>query len=317
MERKRSIVLIGLESSYGIEPSSVNIPIITVGDPNFELVTNVKERNVTTKSFGTVAPTVNYKGAKLSFKTELKGAGSSSATPPVFAPILIAAGMTETIEPLEDGGSCSYTCSDIMETASLTVYYYHGATIHKMVGCVANIKMDFAAGDIMYMDVELQGLVPEDNIIADTSIPNVTYSTVKPYVYRDSSFNFGSITDLKISKLSIDMGNEIAERPDPSSTYGINRYYIKNRNIKISFDPEKELLSKFNPYALHINQTETNIVTVINEGSEGNEIGIYAKNVTIDAPKHGERDGIITYEIAGVCRIKPDVTGEPLTLEFK
>lgn len=317
MERKRSLVLIGLETTYGVEPFTVSIPIITIGDPSYELVTNVKERQAPTKSLGSVAPTVLYKAAKLTFKTELKGAGAPASTPPAIAALFKCAGMTETIEDEQGSESCEYTCSDSLETPSISVYFYHGATLHKMVGCVANLKMDLAAGDIMYLDVELQGLVPTSNIIADASFPDPTYSTVAPNYYKTANFKFGAITDLYISKFSIDMGNEIAERPDPNSAYGINRFYVKNRSVKVSFDPEKEALSKLNPWTLHTAQTEMAIETKINVGSVGNEIDIFVNAVTLDVPKYGERDNVITYELSGVSRVKTGITVAPFSLMFK
>jgi len=186
-----------------------------------------------------------------------------------------------------------------------------------MVGCVANLKMDLAAGDIMYLDVELQGLVPTSNIIADDTFPDPTYSTIAPNYYKSANFKFGAITDLYISKFSIDFGNEIAERPDPNSAYGINRFYVKNRSVKVSFDPEKKALSKIDPWALHVAQTETTIETKINKDTAGSEIDITVIGVTLDVPKYGERDNIITYELSGVSRVKSGITVNPITIMFQ
>ena len=213
MERKRSLILINSESTYGVEPAFVNIPIITIGDPSYELITNVKERQAPTKSLGTVAPNVIYKAAKLSFKTELKGAGAPASSPPAIGYLFKIAGMTGTISDEHGAESVEYGFTDSLDTPSATVFFYHGATLHKMVGCVANIKMDFTSGDIMYMDVEIQGLVPTSNIITDSSFPDSTYSSIQPNYYKYANFKFGNITDLVISKFSIDFGNEIAERP--------------------------------------------------------------------------------------------------------
>jgi len=317
MERKRSLILINSETTYGTEPAMVAVPIITIGDPNFELITNVKERQAPTKSLGSIAPTVMYKAAKLSFKTEFKGAGAPASTPPVIGYLFKIAGMTETVNDEQGSESVEYNCSDSLETPSATVYFYHGATLHKMVGCVANLKMDLAAGDIMYLDVELQGLVPTSNIIADDTFPDPTYSTIAPNYYKSANFKFGAITDLYISKFSIDFGNEIAERPDPNSAYGINRFYVKNRSVKVSFDPEKKALSKIDPWALHVAQTETTIETKINKDTAGSEIDITVIGVTLDVPKYGERDNIITYELSGVSRVKSGITVNPITIMFQ
>lgn len=317
MERKRSLVLINIESTYGTAPVSVAIPLITIGDPSFELITNVKERQAPTISLGTIAPTVLHKAAKLSFKTEFKGAGGNPATPPVIGVLFKIAGMTETVNDEQGSESCEYSCSDSLETPSATVHFYHGGTLHKMVGCVANLKMDLAAGDIMYLDVELQGLVPTSDIITDVSIPTPSYSAVAPNYYKSANFKFGSITDLVISKLSIDFGNEIAERPDPNSTYGINRFFVKSRSPKVSFDPEKEALSKLNPWTLHTAQTETTIETKINKDIAGSEIDITVNGVTLDVPKYGERDNVITYELSGVSRVKTGIAVNPISIMFQ
>lgn len=318
MEKIRSLLLLKLETSgYGVDSTPTNTlnALFVVGEPSLEFVTSPKERSASTATFGKIAPTIVKEGYKLSFQVELKGVTGNPASPPPIGVLLKIAGFTETIEDEQGSESCTYDLSSDLETPSATAYFWIGGTKHVMLGCVANLKFNFSAGEVISVDAELTGLLVSNP--SDVTFPTPTFNSNLPQIWQSGAFKLNAITSLIVSKFNIDMGNEIVKRPSGSAVNGINRYYVKDRNVKVDFDPEKVALSTFDPYTLHTAQTECDLQTIINDGTPGQEIEINVNNVTLDAPKTGNRDNVITYELSGQARVTPIVGNTELQIIFR
>ncbi len=314
MEKVRSLVLVKIETTYGTDasPSETTDAIITLGEPTFDIVANAKERNVPLSYFGKIAPVIVGEALKLSFKVELKGSGTAG-TPPKCGRLLRIANFTETINA---GSSVSYALNSNLEGESATIYFWSGGTRHKLKGCVANIKIPLQAGELMTMDVEVTGLY-DGTHYGDVTFPTPTFDNILPQPWDSAAFKLGSLTNLVISKLDIDLGNEIAKRTDANADNGISRYYIKDRTVKFSFDPEKEALTTFDPLTYHKNQTSFNIETKP-AGSAGNTIEIVANGLVLDAPpKYGNRENVIVWDLSAVARPTLSSGNSELQITFK
>jgi len=314
MEKVRSLILIKIETIYGSDasPSETTDAIITLGEPTFDIVANAKERNIPLSYFGKIAPVIIGEALKLSFKTELKGSGTAG-TAPQCGRLLRIANFTETINA---GTSVVYALNSNLEGESATIYFWSGGTRHKLKGCVASIKIPLQAGELMTMDVEITGLY-DGSHYSDTTFPTPTFDNILPQPWDNAAFKLDSITDLVISKLDIDLGNEIAKRSDANADTGISRYYVKDRTVKFSFDPEKVALTTFNPYTYHKNQTSFNIETKPN-GTAGNKIEIIGSGLVMDSPpKYGNRENVITWELSATARPTLSAGNTELQITFK
>lgn len=306
MELIKSALFAKIESSYNSDPTPVAATDVLeiFGQPAFEPVTDLKEKTIPISTFGKLAPLVVGKMYKISgIKVPLKGSGSAGTVPRIGC-LLRACGMTQTISA---GVSVTYAVHSTLEGESVTLYFWLGGTKHIMTGCVGTWKLPLEANAEMMLEFELTGMY--GGTIADVTFPTPTFETTERLIWRAANFKTtvaSSEVTLYISKFDLDLGNAISERPDPNGAYGLNRLYISNRESKISFDPEKEALATFNPYTLHTAQTLIDFETKPT-GSAGNLVEIVAADYSLDAPKSGSRNNVLTWDLS--LQARPTTAG--------
>lgn len=320
MEIIKSAMFAKIENEYGTDPTPVegSDAIEIYGRPSFELLTAPKERNVPMGHFGKLAPLIVGEAYKLSgISVPLKGSGTAGTVPRI-APLLRALGLTQTINA---GVSVTYSVHSDFEGESCTIYFWFGGTRHILKGCVGTGKINLTAGEVMMLDLEITGIY--GGTISDVTFPTPTFEATSREIWDAANFKCtvdpnGTpvVTDLVISKFEIDLGNQIAKRLDPNGALGINRYFIKDREVKVSLDPEKEALSNFNPYTLHTAQTQIDFETKPT-GTAGNLVEIYVNGVTLDAPKAGERENVATWDISGQARPTIAAGNDEFSIVFK
>lgn len=320
MEIIKSAMFAKIESVYGTDPTPVegNDSIEIYGRPTFELVTSPKERNVPMGHFGKIAPLIVGEAYKLSgISVPIKGSGTAG-TAPRLDPLLRCLGLTRTIDT---GVSVTYAVHSDFEGESCTIYFWYGGTKHILKGCVGNGKINLAAGEVMMLDLEITGIY--GGTIADVTFPTPTFETTAREIWDAANFKCTvdpngtpAVKDLIISKFEIDIGNQIAKRLDPNGALGINRYFIKDREVKVSLDPEKEDLSDFNPYTLYTAQTQIDFETKP-AGTTGNKVEIFVNGVTLDVPKPGERENVATWDLSGQARPTIAAGDDEFSIVFK
>lgn len=296
MEKIKDIVLIEIESVYGTDPTPAvaGDEIIVHGTPTFQHATKILERPVALPYFGKIAPAIVGEAYKLNFKMEITPSGVAG-TAPRFGKILRAAGCTETISA---GVSVTYTPHSNFEGESLTAYFWAGGIRHILRGCVANVKLPLVPGEMILADVELTGLY--GGTISDVAFPTPTFESASPLIWTAANFKFAAITTLICSKLDFDLGNKISPRLDANAqlTPGISRYFISDREPKVSFDIEKENLSTLNPYTLHSAATLSDLETKP-DGTAGSKIEILINDIFLDAPQFGEKENVRIWSLSG------------------
>lgn len=316
MERaNKHLILAKIESVYGTDPTPAvaSNAIITRGMPQFEPVAQQRSREVSLGYFGELAPINVGEAWKISFSTELKGSGSAG-TASRYGCLFRACNMTEAISA---GVSVSYTPNSTFLGESVTLYFYRGLVLHKMVGCVGNWKTTLKAGEIMVVDWEFTGLYAGPSDASDVAFPSPTHESVSPAIWDDANVVINSIDTLVLEEMMLDLGNVVSKRPDANSTYkGVGRYFISNRMSKGSMNPEVEALSTFNPWSLFDATTLFNLETKPT-GSAGNIVEIVVTGANLEAPKYGERENINAYDLP--FRIDPSITAgnNSIVLTFK
>lgn len=317
MEKIRSAVFAKIETVYGTDPTPVEATdaIEAYDQPSFELVTDPKARTVPISTFGELAPLIVGKSYKLSgLKIPLKGSGTAG-TPPRIAPLLRALGFAQTISV---GVSVAYALHSTFEGESCTLYFWFGGTKHILTGSVGSGKLSLKAGEIMFLECDFTGLY--GGTISDAAFPAPIFEATAKQIWDTALFKVipagGSDLGLVVSKFDIDLGNEINPRPDANGASGIGRYYISDRKTKVSLDPEKVALSTLNPYTLHENQTLIDFETKPT-GTAGNLVEILVNDVTLDAPKAGNRNNIAIWELSGQCRPSVAAGNNEISIIFK
>lgn len=303
MERaNKTLLLAKIESTYKTDPtpSESSEAVVTKGMPSFEIVGDPRAREIPLPHFGKAAPVNFGDGLKISFTTELKGAGTPG-DPPRFGPLLRACNMSEA---LSEGTDATYTPNSSLEGESVTIYFWSNGTRHKLVGCVGTFSISMEAGQIMTIDFEMTGLYSSDHA-SDITYPSPTYSNVSPIIFTNANFVYNSISSLKISSLSFDISNSVNPRSDANADTGIQRYYISDREPSGSMDPEKVALSTLNPWTIWDNTTQAEIIAKP-DGSAGNIVELTITNATLEVPSYGDRENVKTWELS--YKVNPTVS---------
>jgi len=318
MELIRTVAFAKIESVYNTDPTPVAATdAIEMHDKQtFELVTKAVQRTNLLPTFGEQAPLIIGEAYKLSgCKIPFKASGVAGTAPRIGV-FLRGAGFTQTIDT---GVSVTYALHSSYDTESFTIYFWFGGKKHIMTGCVcASAKLDWTAGEIKYLDCDIIGMY--GGTISDTAFPTPTFESTSPEIWQNGAFALSiggdPVSDIAISKMSIDLGIETAKRLDPNGAYGVAQYMIKQRKTKISIDPFQLALSAFNPYTLNTDQTPIALETKPTADA-GSKMELTIDGWCIDAPKAGDREGILTWELTGQCRPTQSEGNNELTIVFK
>lgn len=294
MERaNKSLILAKIEGTYGTDPTpAAATEAIIAYDPTFDQVGSPRERSITLAYFGKIKPINVGEALKLTFSTELKHSGTAD-TPSRYGPLFRACNFTETINA---STSVVYTPNSTFEGESVTLYFYVDGVLHKLVGCVGTCKFSLKAGEVVMVDWEFTGLYSDN--AADTAFPSPTHETVSPIIWDEAAFVYNSVNTLVIEELSLDIGNTISMRKDANAANsGISRYFVSDRDAKGSMNPERVALTTLNPWTIYDQTTQANLETKPTL-SAGNKFEVVATGLVLEAPKYGNRENILTWDLS-------------------
>jgi hypothetical protein len=246
-ETRKSLVLAKVETQYGSDPTPTTAAnAILVMDLSLKPIKTPVERPKQTATYMNKQTLLGEEMYEVSFKSEIVGSGTPGTAPRVGA-LLQACGLSETIIT---GGSPSVNYRDASSSLkSVTLYCYQGGRLHKVVGCVGNVKVICEAGKQGMLEFTLQGLkgaapaittIPTDAVYDDAS------GTVP--ICKNGTFSYNSKTTLVTPLLEVDLQNVIAKRPDLASTYAIKGFVITDRNPTATINPETEIYTSYDFY---------------------------------------------------------------------
>lgn len=304
----RAVILAKLETVYGTDPTPTGVAnAIFCEEPSIEPVLKKIERKQLRAVMGGIAPLVIGEAYKISFQTELAGSGAAG-TAPQIGPLLRGCNMVETIVLATSAGY--KPTSDSFAAESLTIYFYRHGILHKATGCRGTVKLSAKVNEIAKLAFEFQGLYagPTDS----GALPAATYPSVVPPIFRSAAFAYDSYAAI-IAALEIDLGNSIAKRTDANSATGIKEFYVADRVVTGSVDPEAPALSTYNPWTKMLAGNEAALTATIGSAA-GNRCVITAPKVAISDLKYGDREKILTYAMP--LAFNPNAGDDELVLTF-
>lgn len=316
MERaNKGLVLAKIETQYATDPTPTvaDNAIITKGMPTFEILGEARAREVPLGYFGDIAPVNVGQGMKLAFTCELKGSGAAG-TVSRYGPLLRACNLTQVINA---GVSVVYTPNSTLEAESVTLWFYRGSILHKIIGAVGNVVFDFTAGEIVTAAFEFTGVYAGTAQMTDVSFPSPTHESIAPLIWKSGNFIYNSLTTLTIEKLTLDLGNTVSPRKDANSSYGgVGRYFISQRQSKGTMNPEVLALSTLNPYTIYNAATQANLETKPS-GTAGNLIEVVATGVVLEPPAYGDRENINVWDLSFSLNPTLSAGNNEIVLTFK
>jgi len=294
MLTKKSLILAKIESTYGTDPTPTGADdAIMAFDPVITINADMKERYPANDDISRYPELRGKTACEVKFTTELKGSGSAG-TAPKTSPLWQACGMSETIV-----SSTSVTYSPLSATfLSCTLYVYIDGIRYDVVGCIGTFDIDLTSGEVGKVNWTFNGLY---ELPTDQSIATPTFETTTPVIVKGTTTTFGSYSAI-IEKLTLNMNNVVAERPDFNQTDGIKGYAVTSRNPEGSMTVEAVLRATSNADFLgYFDARTSKALSMALGATAGNITTITADKCYLKAPVVGDREGVRTFEIPFQC----------------
>lgn len=166
---------------------------------------------------------------RLRFSTWIYGGASDPLWATVYLPACGWVGTSRVYVPVSGSATA----------ATLTMYLYEDGLRRGIAGAVGTWKATFLAGQCSYIEWEFLGRLLDD---ADVSLPVPTLPTTIPPRWAGAAFTVGSFAPLA-SRMTIDAGNTLEPREDPSNDAGYIAAVVTNRRARMTIDPEATLVA--------------------------------------------------------------------------
>ncbi len=234
--------------------------------------------------------------ATLAFTMALKGSGTA-ATPPMFGELLLGCGWSETINGATD---VTYVPASPDTTLTLGVNVPGaGADVlsYVLVGCMGTVVFTLKAGELYSAAFTFTGVGPTVTDGATLAAP-VSWESTAPQAFIGAAFLMHTVA-VPFETITIDMGQEVGIRPDPSSssTTGAISAQITNRRVTGTVDLEAQKLTDFDVWT-KVGSNTLGALDMTPTGLAGNKLDFSLPNVRFHTPTIADRNGIQTTPVS-------------------
>ena len=171
---------------------------------------------------------------------------------------------------------------------SLTQGSYEDGIRKLVEGSRGNLKLSFKTGEPVMMELDFQGV--EAGVTDTAFLANVTYETTKPPVFLSALFSVDAYS-AKIGEMSVDLGNNLAERDDVNDTRGVVSFALTGRNVTGSFNPEMVAVATYDFHTKWFSGAEMIVDCTIGSVA-GNKFRIYIPKAQYTKIDDEDRDGM-------------------------
>lgn len=179
---------------------------------------------------------------------------------------------------------------------TITINVFQDGVKKVLYGAMGTFTIEGEVGGRIMLNFDFTGLyfVPDDVALPVSFTP----STAIPMVFGGGAFTYGGLA-MKISKFSLDAGNNVIGRADAAVVGGTIHNMITNYDPTFSFDPEADDISTYSPHAIWIAGTEAAVLLTMTDGTVN--VVLSCPQVQHKAIPEGSRDGVDIYEIETQC----------------
>lgn len=260
-------------------------------------------------SFGHYTSVAGALGGIATFKTSLVGYQSAV---PKWATVLLA--------------GCRFGTSSLVVSPSsqapgstvktLTIACYIDGVRKILRGCAGNAFFNFVAGELIWIDWKFMGIWVTPT---DVSLPVPTVTTDSPLKFTCSTamtLDPGTPWSPKVSKMTLDLGNNVIMRHDGGATDGSGYAHAMVTNSKIvgTMDPEAVLVATNANYTQLVAGTTS--AWAFSLGTGANKIDFAAPKLQFTKLTEGDRNGLTTDEMEFQLCKSADAGDDELTLTF-
>lgn len=263
-------------------------------DPKVDPDIKMNARDPVTAALSKMADVPGSRSAKISFKAELKGAGSaySLTNLPALSPYLRACGFSETVDVTAGAEKVTYKPAS-SGVPALTIGCYEDGVFKQLIGSRGNVKFSGKTGEITFAEFEFTGVWGG---VTDVTLLAPTYEGTVPPTFLSASFTLASYAAI-IAGYDIDMANVIALRESANSAAGFLSALITGRDPNGKLDPEMTTVAVYDWYGKWLAGTSgaLNIGTI--GGTQYNKYKITAPVVLPRKVSDADREGIAIAEM--------------------
>ncbi len=233
--------------------------------------------------------------AKISFKAEMKGAGSAYASNniPALGKYFRACGFAETITTTSGSEKAAYAPASA-GAPSLTLALYEDGVIKKILGARGTMKITAKTNEIVYTEFEFTGVWGG---VTDGALLTPTYEGTIPPVFLGSTLTVGAYS-LVAAGVDIDLGNKLHVRTDPTSAAGYRSAVITDRDVTGKFDPEMATVAAHDFFGLWKAGTSAALVIGPVGATQYNRWKITAPKLVYTKVGDAEREGLAVADTA-------------------
>lgn len=216
-------------------------------DPKVDVDITMHERNVSKASLGKFASLPGSRRASISFKVEVKGAGSaySASVLPALDVYLMACGAGRTLVVTPGSETVTYAPAST-GVSSITIGCYEDGVLKSIKGARGTCKITMKQGEQVMMEFEFTGVW---NGATDVALLAPTYESTIPPIFRSATFTIASYAAV-MSAINIDFGNSMHLRESVNTAEGFLSNVITDRNPTGDFDPEMVLVATHDWYGI-------------------------------------------------------------------
>jgi hypothetical protein len=291
MNANKELILMALETSYGVDASPV-VALHALRAANISatpMETEEKELEYKKETFGSTESIITRINSKLSFDMYVAGSGAAGTVPPVGIP-LQACGHSETIVP---GDSVIYAPVAV-GIKSATIYFYKDGILHKMLGCYGTMKKTYPAGEPPKWTFDFQGIYCDPE---DTTMPTNTnwdrYISPRAVIptFTGAISIFGN-DSFHVKEFTVDGKRKIVSPPWAN----FDETLISDATPDGSFEAAMKKLVEINLFQ-KVKMAEKGEILYTHGNVPGNIIETLIPSALLSKPEYGDNEDTLTQKL--------------------
>ena len=284
--RRKRVIKVALEDPRGTKVAGTQA--ILVFDLEINPTAPFEERKGTGLYRGhTVTGVLGERTGTCSFKAELRGNGASGMETGL-AILLQACGLAKTLEVFQ-------VHSDHTNDKTISIDVWEDGRKKGLAGCSGNVTFEGEFGKRMFCNFEFSGIWQAP---IDEALPAYAPLSTAPMLMQGGTFTLAT-EEIKISRLSLNMGSNPVPRADVAAAGGIAYFMVTDYDTVITIDPEADLVAGYDFYGIWLAGTEAAVSLILSDGTD--KVTFTIPKVQYREIREGDRDGIEIEEITGQC----------------
>lgn len=302
---RKGVLAAKIETTVGTDATpSATDAAMNIFNAKMELEVDVEDREGQ-GGFDMLAAVTGGRRARITFRTNLEWDGT--ATEPLWA---------ETFFPACGWVKSSQTYTPRSEAPgsnvkTLTFSHYIDGKLRKAVGCMGTFKVTLPSGKMGYIEWDFLGSWVSE---IDSALITPTYPTDTSYKFASGVCQWNDV-NLYTSTVTIDAGNTVVLREDPSAASGYIAAIVTNRYPKVTLDPEAKTVATQDRIGAMLGNTQ--YALELHCGGVGNS------KLQFDAPKaqitkvgYGDRDRRVIDQLEMACGKNGSTHDQCLSITF-